>query len=441
MAPDGIKQVLVSDLIAAGALAINDGYRVRNSELGPTGIPFVRGGDIGDGWISTSVRDHIRTEFADRVKTKLVQPDDVAFISKGTVGRVGRVRHGQQSFVFAPQVCYWRVLDRSALDPGYLFHLLKSSNFKQHLDAVKTQGSMVADYVSMSDQRRFRLPVPTIAGQRCIAHILGTLDDKIDLNRRMNETLEAMARALFKSWFIDFDPVRDKVAGRKPAGIDAATAALFPSQLHSDDQGHLPEGWHRRRIDEIAKINGSTLSKNDTLRVIDYVEISEVMRGDVVNVAHYTRGTEPSRARRRLRHGDTVLSTVRPDRGAFFLCLNPSDSLIASTGFAVVTPEITPWSIVHCALTQPEVFEHLGRQADGGAYPAVSAEVIGAYPLASPADVNLLDLFHRIAKPMLERADQNRREARVLATTRDALLPKLLSGELQVPEAENLART
>ena len=110
MASNGWNQVRVGELIDAGALAINDGYRVRNAELGPVGIPFVRGGDIRDGWIDEAVADHIRPEFTDRVTAKLTQPLDVAFISKGTVGRCGQIRAGQPAFVFAPQVCYWRVL-------------------------------------------------------------------------------------------------------------------------------------------------------------------------------------------------------------------------------------------------------------------------------------------------------------------------------------------
>src|SRR5689334_15082897 len=111
----------VGDLVNQGALWISDGYRVRNEELGPVGVPFVRGGDIGDGWINTKTEDHIRPEFVDRVRAKLTQPGDAAFITKGTVGRAGRLRSEQPPVVFAPQVAYWRVIDRSVLDPTFIF--------------------------------------------------------------------------------------------------------------------------------------------------------------------------------------------------------------------------------------------------------------------------------------------------------------------------------
>ena len=165
---------------------------------------------------------------------------------------------------------------------------------------------------------------------------------------------------------------------------------------------------------------------------LEYVEISEVSRGNIANVATYTRGEEPSRARRRLRHGDTVLSTVRPDRGSYFLALNPPDNRVASTGFAVLTPTKAPWSFIHAATTQPEVSEHLGQMADGGAYPAVRPEIIGAIKIALPNEPRILEAFHKNCAPLYERAEANRAQSRTLATLRDTLLPKLLSGELRV---------
>ncbi|HEY2084397.1 MAG TPA: restriction endonuclease subunit S, partial [Verrucomicrobiae bacterium] len=136
--------------------------------------------------------------------------------------------------------------------------------------------------------------VPEPDEQRAIASVLGALDDKIELNRRMNETLEALAQSLFKSWFVD-------------AAADG-----------------LPKGWRAAAISELCDINAWTLGKGDELEHMEYVEISEVSRGNIMNIQSYERGEEPSRARRRLRHGDTVLSTVRPERGSYFLCLNPS---------------------------------------------------------------------------------------------------------------------
>jgi len=156
---------------------------------------------------------------------------------------------------------------------------------------------------------------PPLPQQIAIVRILGTLDDKIELNQQMNETLEGIARALFKAWFVDFDPVRAKIEGHESV-FPKSIADLFPDSLQDSEIGEIPARWRVGSIESIAEINALTLSRTDPLDVIHYVEISEVMHGDIGHIVRYERGSEPSRARRRLRHGDTVLSTVRPDRGA-----------------------------------------------------------------------------------------------------------------------------
>ena len=291
-------------------------------------------------------------------------------------------------------------------------------------------------FISQGDARAMQITYPPLSEQRAIAAVLGALDDKIELNRRMNATLEGMARALFQSWFVDFDPVRAKLDGRSPEGMDAETAALFPEQFAYVEHEKLPVGWRNVAVEQVCAINGWTLGKNDQLSTIQYVEISEVSRGNISNIATYRRGEEPSRARRRLRHGDTVISTVRPDRGSYFLALQPPENRVASTGFAVLTPTKVPWSFLHAALTQSEVSDHLGQMADGGAYPAVRPEIIGAMQVALPNESKILEAFHRFCAPLFEQAEANRTQSRTLATLRDALLPKLLSGELSVADAK-----
>jgi len=321
-------------------------------------------------------------------------------------------------------------LDRKIADPYFYFYLFNSQFGRRIIETIVEQ--VAAAGIRGSDLAELEVPYIPIKLQRAIAHILGTLDDKIELNRRMNATLEAIARAIFRSWFVDFDPVHAKARGEQPSGMDAATAALFPDSFEESELGPIPAGWGIVPIGELTAINDWTLRKHDELERIEYIEISKVMRGDISEISIYDRGDEPSRARRRLRHGDTVLSTVRPDRGAYFLCLNPSPYLIASTGFAVVTPVDVPWSFVYAILTQPEVSEYLGNLADGGAYPAVRPEIIGKWGVAIPNDDAILSAFHEICAPLYELADHNRRTGRTVAELRDTLLPKLISGELRV---------
>ena len=294
---------------------------------------------------------------------------------------------------------------------------------------------------STSRDAFYQLPVrvPPLNTQSAIAQILGSLDDKIELNRRMNETLEATARAIYKSWFVDFDPVKAKMAARKPFGMDEETARLFPSEFEESKVGRIPKGWKFGEIGDISEINARTLNSNESLNEIHYIEISEVMKGEINSIAIYQRGSEPSRARRKLKHGDTVLSTVRPDRQAYFLALHPRSELIASTGFAVVSSNADNWAFLHSALTMPNIFETLGTLADGGAYPAVRPDVVSKLELCIPSE-EIIDKYESIAQPLFKLAWENRGEVKNLAKIRDQLLPNLLSGEINLKDAEKFAK-
>ncbi|WP_411872327.1 restriction endonuclease subunit S [Vulcanococcus limneticus] len=230
----------VADLIALGKLCIGDGYRAKNSELGSAGIPFARAGDINGGFHFKS-GDHLPEGDAWKAGNKLSQVGDVVFTSKGTVGRFGYVADSIQKFVYSPRLCFWRSLDRNAIDPGFLFYWVQSKEFYQQYKSVSQKTDM-AEYVSLSDQRSMEITLPFPGQQKAIAHILGTLDDKIELNRKTNETLEAMAKALFKSWFVDFDPVRAKAEGR-PTGLPAEISDLFPDSFEDSELGEIPSGW------------------------------------------------------------------------------------------------------------------------------------------------------------------------------------------------------
>ncbi len=341
----------------------------------------------------------------------------------GRYGTLGEVHYITQDYWPLNTSLYVR--DFKGNDPRFISYFLRSLDFTAYSDKAAVPG------LNRNDLHTAMVHLPPINEQRAIAHILGTLDDKIELNRRTNETLEAIARALFKSWFVDFDPVRAKAEGRDP-GLPAHLADLFPDSFEDSELGEIPKGWHTAAVSDLADVNARTLGRTDPLDAIDYVEISEVTRGQVANIVRYERGTEPSRARRRLTHGDTVLSTVRPDRGAYFLCLNPPKTLIASTGFAVVSPRDGNWAFLYSALTRSEVGGELGRLADGGAYPAVRPEAVGGLRLVSPQGSETRSAFDELARPLYERSEQNRMENRLLTALRDSLLPRLISGELRV---------
>jgi len=278
------------------------------------------------------------------------------------------------------------------------------------------------------------LALPPLLEQRVIANILAALDDKIELNRRTNATLEAMARTLFQSWFVDFDPVRAKAEGRQPAGMDAATAELFPDTFEESALGEIPKGWTCTNIGEVANVNAQTIKQNYPYEVIEYIDIASVEPGRLVATTTYRFADAPSRARRLVQDGDTIWSTVRPNRRSYLFIQNPKPNLVVSTGFAVLSPQSVPPSFLYCWVTTDQFVTYLSFSADGSAYPAVlSSRFTDASILLPPTEV--LEVFEQRVRPLLAKIHSNECESRQLADTRDALLPKLLSGELRVGEA------
>jgi type I restriction enzyme S subunit len=423
-----------SKSIVSGPFGSNIGSRFFVKQ----GVPVIRGNNL-----TTDVRRFIDDGFvfvneskADELGNCDAVADDLIFTAAGSLGQVGIIPQDAiyKRYIISNKQLRAR-LDRHKALPLFAFYWLSSAEMVRYIQQRNT-GSTVP-LINLSVLRSLPMPIPPISEQRAIIHFLSTLDSKIELNQRMSETLEEMARALFESWFVDFDPVRAKADGYR-LELPESVIDLFPDSFEDSELGEIPARWSVATIDDVADINALSLSRIDPLPVIDYVEISEVMKGDVANIVRYERGSEPSRARRRLTHGDTVLSTVRPDRGAYFLALNPPETLIASTGFAVLTPKNGSWAFLYSLATRQEVGEYLGRMADGGAYPAIRADVIGTIPVALPPSPEPILRFEQVVRPLLEKCAQNRLQSQTLGKLRDALLPKLISGELRVPDAERI---
>ena len=321
--------------------------------------------------------------------------------------------------------------DPTRADYLYLYYFFNSALGLYHLDTIRRQVAVAG--ITGSDLANLDIPVPPLPEQRAIAHILGTLDDKIELNRRMNETLEAMARALFKSWFVDFDPVRAKMDGRD-TGLPKHLADLFPDRLVDSELGEIPEEWKVGTLEDVASLNPESWSTTNAPEEIIYVDLSNTKWGYIEKVETYPWKAAPSRGRRVLRHGDTIVGTVRPGNGSFSLV--GRDGLTGSTGFAVLRPK-TPSDaeLVWCAATSQDNIDRLAHLADGGAYPAVRPEAVAVtkFPLA---DFATRGAFSSVAASLLNEVDANKQQSHTLADLRDTLLPRLISGEWRAKQIE-----
>lgn len=341
-------------------------------------------------------------------------------------------RSGTLGQVFFLPGDYWPlnttlyVQDFKGNDPRFVSYLLQGINFAAYSDKSAVPG------LNRNDLHQEPVRIPTsVARQRAIAHVLGTLDDKIELNRRMNATLEATVRALFKSWFVDFEPVRAKLEGRD-TGLPAPIADLFPERITGSDSRPLPEGWRQGTLHDLAALNPESWSSRRRPETLSYVDLANTKWGYLESVEFFRWDEAPSRARRVLRRGDTIMATVRPGNGSFALV--DEEGLTGSTGFAVLRPRAAAdRALVWCAVTAADNLDRLSWLADGAAYPAVRPAEVAATPVAV-ADSATRAEFSRQADPLLDKIESNKRESRRLRLLRDELQARLLSGKLQLGE-------
>ncbi len=434
MAGEWFGRTTFLKLISEGVLEIGDGYRAKNEELGGDGLMFLRAGHVTDTRIDFDGVERFHVALEPRVQSKVAKPGDAVITTKGnSTGRTTYVTPSMPPFVYSPHLSYWRSLDPSRVEGGFLRYWSKSPEFTEQLAGMKASTDM-APYLSLIDQKRLGITLPPIGEQRAIAHVLGSLDDKIELNRRMNETLEAMARALFKSWFVDFDPVRAKAEGRDP-GLPKPLADIFPARLVDSELGEIPKGWEVGRLADLSALNPEVWTKQKRPPEINYVDLSNTKWGRIEKVTAHAAADAPSRAQRVLRPGDTIVGTVRPGNGSYALI--SERGLTGSTGFAVLRPSTPQYAqFVYLAATVAENIDALAHLADGGAYPAVRPEVVAATPIVRPDD-EVLERFSLASGPLLAKTAHNEREARSLAALRDTLLPGLISGQVRVGAVNN----
>jgi type I restriction enzyme, S subunit len=436
MEADAFSETTFADLIQAGILEIGDGYRAKLSELGGSGSIFLRAGHVTDQGINFAGVERFSVECSPALRSKTSRPGDVVVTTKGnSIGRTAYVTSEMPEFVYSPHLSFWRSHKPARLVPGFLRYWANGLDFIGQLHGMKASTDM-APYLSLSDQRRLKLSLPDESTQKGIAEVLAALDEKIDLNRRMNGTLEAIAQAIFRSWFVDFDPVVAKAAGRPPVGMDDDTATLFPSRFADSKVGPVPFGWHVGYLVDVAEINVRQITERLAPVSIRYIDISAVSVGRISAATQYSWTSAPSRARRLVRHGDTLWSCVRPNRRSYCLIRHPDPDLVVSTGFAVLSPlESSAITFVYLWTTTDDFVDYLTSHAEGSAYPAVRPDSFARATVVIPPS-QVLSVFESLVDPLLELIWRNEEEARTLEALRDALLPKLLSGEIRVRKAE-----
>ena len=319
-------------------------------------------------------------------------------------------------------------------DTEYAFYVTRSDLVRGYAISQMT-GTSGRQRVPPESLAHLDVAVPPLSKQRAIAHILGTLDDKIELNRRMNETLEAMARALFKSWFVDFDPVRAKMEGRD-TGLPQDIADLYPDRFVDSEMGELPEGWTAAPLAELIDVNPKRSLQRG--QVAPYLPMANMpTRGHMPNSV----AVRPFGSGMRFANGDTLVARITPclenGKTAYVDFLSRSEVGWGSTEYIVLRPRPPlPNQFAYCLARSAGFREFAIRNMSGtSGRQRVPATALKGFLMVAPP-MRLAARFGEVARSLFEGANRAGRESRTLAALRDTLLPKLISGEIRLAEAE-----
>jgi len=347
----------------------------------------------------------------------------------------GKLRPYFRKVVIAPSegICstdIWVVRAKEGIHRFYLFYWMVSQQFIDDIMRASEGTKMPRakwDYAS-----RIERYIPPLPEQHAIARILGSLDDKIELNRRMNESLEAMAQAIFKSWFVDFDPVRAKAEGRQPEGMDEETAALFPAEFEVVDGREVPKGWKVAPLSEVIDINSKTSLSKGT--VAPYLDMKNMPTKGHRGIEWYDR---PFGSGVKFINGDTLLARITPclenGKTAFIDFLDEKQVGWGSTEYIVLRPKPPLPKEYGYYLARSEHLRAYAIQNMSGTSgrQRVSARSFDTFPIIVPSK-EVAEKSGQILELIMITIRENDEQSRTLAALRDTLLPKLISGEIRI---------
>ena len=417
----------LSQVITKGTTPTSLGFRFTDA-----GINFVKSESVTfDGSIDRSKFARIAEETHAALRRSQLKEGDVLFSMAGVyIGKTAVVPKDILPANTNQAVGIVR-LKQELAHPRFIDYFLRNPSYNLFLNNLVSQSAQ--PNLNLAEIGNLPISLPPLADQKAIASVLGALDDKIELNRCMNATLESMARALFQSWFVDFDPVRAKLDGRQPVGLDVATSALFATHLEETTLGHTPQGWEISSLDKIANyLNGLALQKyppgdGPTLPVI---KIAQLRKGDSLGADRCNTELPPAYV---VEDGD-VLFSWSGSLEVEIWCGGPG--ALNQHLFKVTSPEFPKWFYYLWTLYHLDDFRLIAAAKATTMGHIQRGHLNAAKVLVPPRP--LIDAMTRIMSPFIEQIVANRQQSRTLATLRDTLLPKLLSGDLRVPGAEQI---
>ncbi len=415
------------------------GYAFKSSDFIDQGIPVIKIKNVKAGEFSEHEFSYVADSFLVDRSDKLAQRDDLLISMSGNrhdgspdtwVGKIAQFRKNG-CYLINQRVGALRLKKNTQLDSRFASYLLSSILYQKLFIAIATSSGGQAN-LSPTQILSTPMQYPRLDSQRAIAHILGTLDDKIELNRKMNETLEAMARALFKSWFVDFDPVRSKAEGRH-TGLPKHIADLFPDSFIDSELGEIPKGWNVGKLGDVLNQRVERCDASAETAKRPYVPIDCISPKSLF-LTESKPGEEAQSSLSKFYKWDLLFGAMRP----YFhkVCIAPFDGTTRSTAFVFNPRQNDDFAFATLLLHSTDTIDFATRHSTGSTIPYAvwsgsleNMQVIVPFPGVRKA-------FDRIVRPILARIPDSYFLNRYLTELRDTLLPKLISGELRLMDAE-----
>lgn len=382
------------------------GSQLHESDYVDEGVPVVMPKDIHDGRIDEASVARVSEHKASSLPRHFLRAGDIVLPRRGEISKRALITEDQSGYLCGTG-CVRIRLSNGSVHPQFLYYYLDQPHIIQWIE----QRAIGSTMLNLNTSIIKAIPLPPIAydTQRRIASILSSYDDLIENNRKRIKLLERAARLLYKEWFVRL---------------------RFPGCEGVKVKDGVPEGWVKKRLDELAIVNERTLpSKYSGL--IQYVDIASVTTGSIDKTEEYEFENAPGRARRLVADGDIIWSCVRPNRRSYAQVVDPLENLVVSTGFAVITPKEIGANYLYHAVTTDEFVGYLTTNAQGAAYPAVRAKDFEAAMVMRPSD-KVMKEFEAVVDPMTRLRSVLTKEIAALTRARDLLLPRLMSGKFKV---------
>lgn len=406
------------------------GSQLHASDYSDAGTPVVMPVNLINGRVSESGIARVGDEHVLRLSRHRLRPGDIVFSRRGDVTRFALVSERESGWLCGTGCLKISLGSVKTATPEFIAAYLSSPDAKDWL----VRHAVGATMPNLNTEILSDIPIilPQLADQAAIGGFLTSIDQRVELIRQTNATLEAIAQALFKSWFVDFDPVRAKAEGREPEGMDAETAALFPSEFEESELGLIPKGWLLGRLGDYCHNVRSQARPQDLQPETEYIGLEHMPRGSIAPT-ETGRAAGLASGKFWYQRGDVLFGKLRP---YFHKVIVAANNGVCSTDILVVRakePVFFGFAAMH--LSSRSVIEHATQVSNGAKMPRCNWGDLDGFPVVAPPR-EMLSAFDELARPIVDAIHSNIRRTDVLSVLRDTLLPRLISGKLRLPEAE-----